>query len=369
MKNIPNMTIKKKALISQVLTARALTAAIGLVLLPMLVSCERDLEVEKEHGLLFVMSPYWNEEFNEPATRALPSGYSAFEPDGNATDVQVAVFVTETAKDSTELSVTGNFNYTENGQWKSFLGDETNPILVGTSYYLYGFMPAKAGTGKINSNTYSKGATMTVSNVNPVSAQDMVAITGVSTSSSDIAVGTYVYTPQYSKESNTANTVCMLLDHLLSKVTVNMSSSDKYMKLRRIVINSMTLSSSVNEGTLTVVMDSTGVKSSTFVPGTKASGSVSLDVTADTLKSTSAKMASFYCPKEVSSFSLTVSYDVLNAQGTKVLRSSCSAENAISMPQTFDRGVEYALNIQVAPSFLYKLTDEDLNSPAVTVTY
>ena len=66
-------------------------------------------------------------------------------------------------------------------------------------------------------------------------------------------------------------------------------------------------------------------------------------------------------------FTLRCTYDVYDTQGNLV-RADCSAENKIAISQTFTQGTSYTIPLTIEPTFLYQLSDWDLDNPTIVVS-
>ena len=66
-------------------------------------------------------------------------------------------------------------------------------------------------------------------------------------------------------------------------------------------------------------------------------------------------------------------YDVYDKQGN-ITRSNCTADNVLDVPKLFipelivQRGKMYTVNLTVQPSYLYVLSDPDLDNPTIKLS-
>jgi hypothetical protein len=65
-------------------------------------------------------------------------------------------------------------------------------------------------------------------------------------------------------------------------------------------------------------------------------------------------------------FTLRCTYDVYDAKGNLV-RPDCSAENKITIAQTFYEGTSYTVPLTIEPTYLYQLSEFDLDNPTIKV--
>ena len=77
-------------------------------------------------------------------------------------------------------------------------------------------------------------------------------------------------------------------------------------------------------------------------------------------------------PKDVTSFVLTSVYDVYDKQGNLV-RKECTAQNKLEISTLFDGqdatkpGWRYNVEMTIVPTYLYVLSEPDLDNPTVVV--
>lgn len=341
------------------------------------IACSDDTDdLTTDRGVRLELTSYLNDLVPSP-TRGVPTapeGYSAFvvAEGQSVASLQVGAFMPAKTSEVGLDKLTGRLSYKApeseggKGRWSGRFD-----VSAG-DYYVFGYMPANAGTATLalsaGETDYSKGATITIDGVSPISANDICALSGFANSNETLALGSYTFTIPSGLGEDATVPASMLLDHLYSHIPVNIYMSEEYHKLRHIKLKSMVLTTDVKKGVLTVVMGTSGVKSATFVPGGKDSPSVGLRLAVDSLTTSQVPLTSFYCPKEISSFTLTTTYDVYDTKYDKVIRANCVSANKIEMAQTFDRGVSYPLNIRVAPTYLYKLTAADLDNPNFEIT-
>lgn len=73
-----------------------------------------------------------------------------------------------------------------------------------------------------------------------------------------------------------------------------------------------------------------------------------------------------FTPGSSSHFLLRSTYDVYDKAGNKI-RKDCTAENKLSLTSDLSRGKMHTVNITVTPTYLYVLSDPDLDNPTVTI--
>jgi len=323
---------------------------------------------ETEQFVRFEVVPFIGEITDiqkETKTTTAPSGYSVFAPTTSAADNQIGVFMTTAGQSEALSATTGTLNYSGDGKWQTFF-----PSTFTTGdYYVYGYMPSGAGTPKLSAtdNDYSKGATLELTDVNPVSVADLCLLTGVGDKDEALTRGSYFY--NVANSGDNTNYLSLLLDHLFTRINIKMAIGTSYSALRCIKVTEMTVSTETNKGTLSITMPTSSVAMAvTFTPSTTESTEETLPLSiTDGLPTVMTLMTQFHCPTNVKTFTLKTTYDVLDSSGKKTIRSGCYSENTFTMTQAFDRGISYDLNMTVEPTYIYKITGDDLNSPTFTV--
>ena len=269
----------------------------------------------------------------------------------------------------------GNFIYNSStDQWTSTIGVKED------ENYIFGFSPASAATGTIRPLTsgatdYSGGAVMTLSDLNAVGGDDLCVVVGVSPTSETLDFGSFAFMKQGS-----VNYVCLLLDHLYSAIRFNIKIGSKYGELRDIRLKKMELQSlkTVSQAVVTLTANAAGTNPITNVSftstnasqtnavydyGTDATTTTGLLLTADGTSFTS------YCAPITgieNNLKLVCTYDVYNKKGTKV-RENCTAENSLTglTGLTIVRGTKSVINLTVEPTYLYQLSDDELDNPGI----
>lgn len=289
--------------------------------------------------------------------RAVADGYSAYTPDHDVAIglFPIQIYPSEDVPDAAKL-----IRYS-NGLWHTQVVVEEN-----SRYIIYGYMPMKAPiTGAVD---YS-GQTLTLSSVPAVMADDICFVTGVkdgtAEASGDLSEGVFAYTGK-----STDNYVCLLMDHLYVALKFRFSISASYSALRTIRLKSMTLSSNYQNVTATVGLGSVpATVTYTPVTGTTTSSTTffedadgkdisnSEDVTA---------ISGYTCcfaPIHSQVLTLVSVYDVYDRYDN-LIRQDCTSTNVLPSLETLEavRGDMVTLNLNVNPTYLYQLSDQDLDN-------
>lgn len=328
---------------------------------------------------------YEPNEANEanPITRGWipPSGYSVYENSEHS----ISVFFTQTTAAGEE-----RFFFTNSGKWK-VSGEQ---IAAGT-YYLYGYVPHdKSITTTVthldNSSSYADGAVLTLNNVPTVSPADFCVMIGAKNGSAsydpnaDYSVtglqrGDFTYVGTGSN-----NYVFLLFDHLFSALRLRMKVLPDYNAERTIKLKELKLRTFANETptkkktTITITLTANNeandpITNVLFTPYGEATEAGSMYISEDGFELTEdfQEFTGHFMPQGVDKVILESTYDVYDKKGNLV-RPSCTASNTINLNMFSGqsealRGRRYTVNLTINPTYLYVLSEPDLNSPDVTI--
>ncbi|MBQ9191004.1 MAG: hypothetical protein IJ142_05285 [Bacteroidaceae bacterium] len=351
------------------------------------------------------------------ATRAdyehLPAGYMPYAVQYATAPKNSTIGIWMTPDNTTS---TGNLIYKSGSDWKSTVeveGDKT--------YYIYGFMPRTGtetasisslnGTGSAD---YANGAVITLADYPTVTANDLCAIVGLrkgATASEDItALTADVPLGSFSFAATAGdNTAFLLLKHLLTGLRFSMKIGTGYHGLRDINVTKVELqglscpttgkltvrltanatgtdplpSGSIDDPTSAIYFDTDGKDTGDIWatlyeadPGDPTDLGLRLDETTPT--DYLGCFASPLCTK----FNLRTTYDVYDKVATaahpegNLVRKGCVAVNTIDFKSLFSpyeslvirSGERYTVNLTVEPTYLYVLSDPDLDNPTIILT-
>ena len=237
------------------------------------------------------------------------------------------------------------------------------------SYALYGYAPADAVTATLSDESLS-GATLTFSNLPAVSSEDICFVVGVQSyaeenAEKNIPLGQFAYTG-----GNFAN---LLMDHIYASVCFQMSLSSEYAQLRSIKIRKMELQTSLSTATATIVLASNTTGSNPVQSATYSSlsgierSSVFFERT-EGVELDAAELTEATCcfvPDLGNDLTVVTTYDVYDKKGNKVSERTVS-NKVPNLNAT--RGQRVKLKLTIAPSYLYQLSDDDLNNPPIRIT-
>lgn len=285
---------------------------------------------------------------------AVSAGYTEYTP---AHDIVIGLYV---LKNEEPVDNTVKLISYSNHDWHS-----QTTVENGVSYTIYGFMPKKE---PISSSISKSGdvVTLTLSNIGTVCADDICFITGVKDETGDLLQGQFGYTGKTS-----GNFIRLLLDHLFASVKFNFSVDADYSKLRTIKLKSLklTTSSAPMTATITLTPNITGaypatVEYTTSV-GTSTPATFFESEDGEQIPTTTTNFVCCFAPSASSTLSLVTTYDVYDSKGN-LIRKNCEAMNKLPDLEA-QRGYQVTLNLKVAPTYLYQLSEPDLDNPTITI--
>ena len=370
-------------------------------------SCSSDLEDPEQQGIFLRVMGYENDYVEVDAvTRATvswqPAGYSE-------THVYTSYGIFFTKEDGTVID---NKFRTYNTKW--YMVEE---VKNAGDYYLYGYMPYDAGNVTIEpptSGNYKDGAVLTFRKMNAAMIQDPCIVTAAKDATRNEKPGEsgkYTYTLGNGLEwlpagdfkcnikSSEANTLFFLFDHLYAALSMRFRIDETYNQLRDICIKRLELESYKDEactelmpklqavvtlaanttgaspivGDIVFTDDPSGEKMDKVLifnnpnakwedEGEKSDRLPSLDAQGNKIYVDKTG----YIPKTGTDnfYKLTTTYDVYDTKG-KLIRKDQSAVNVLNPKKLFNqpqllRGNRYTLRMTIAPTFLYMMSDDDL---------
>ena len=378
-------------------------SAVSLILLSLvllLTACRDDVAEGKRHPnvrkqrITVLTGTSSFVEVNPTPTRALPDNYSSYSPAASIVNSDIALFLTT---GGSEFVYDNAHNSGNKVTYDPVFAKWTADITVDQSqsdYYVYGYMPMMTGVTSVlnkqtSSTTYVDGCQLQLKDVETLTSNDVCAIVGIGESDDPnelqnrTRLGRFHYDP-----SNTY--MLLLLKHLYAGLHFKAHIDTEYAKLRSIKVKKMTLKS-VNEVAdkadiaITITANDLGDDPISdvntdirFTPSDNSSTtSVELDLYNDPDNpfelptQTMREFLSCFTPGTCTSFELTSNYDVYDRKGN-LIREGCTAKNKIQSTSamsitTMRPGDIYTIDLLVQPTYLYVLSDPDLDNPTFTV--
>ena len=283
---------------------------------------------------------------NQALSRAISTGYSSYTPQH---DITMGLFVLPENPQSEDY-VAKLIRYSS-GVWHS-----QAMVEGGHNYTIYGYMPKESITSSISQS--GGNVILTLSGINAVNADDVCFVTGVKDETGDLLQGQFSYAGKSS-----GNNLRLLMDHLFAALNVQFSVDPDYAALRTIKLKSLmvTTTKSSVDATITLTPNTTDT-SVTYsnLTGTSSSATFFESATGEVL--TDASISKYYCcfaPELCGSLTLVSTYDVYDRKGNKI-REDCTATNKLPNLNAV-RGQRVTLSLNVAPTYLGQLSEQDLD--------
>ena len=349
-------------------------ASLSLLLIGMLLTaCSDDSDrVDGETDVLQLVAFSRGMTDLEPvaATRAIPDGYHEYLGPSS-----IGVYTTSADEAPTSIRT---FSYATD-QWKLLVNVKNHE-----EYYIYGYMPASSDVhcviSKRDGMDYSQGAVLTFPELPPVLGEDFCVVTGVqqlNAKTDPVSLTPRVFA--FTGQQTGSNFACLMLDHLYSCVKFRFLVDSDYDKLRTIKLKKVELKTTQEVSyPLTVTMkagedykvawNSATPRSNDYMP-------LHVSEDGEILSATTPKeVEGYFAPKSevASNLVLQCTYDVYDKNVTteypdgNLVRPHCVAVNKLPAVVA---GVNQrtVLTLKVTPTYLYVLSEPDLDNPTITI--
>ena len=379
---------------------------------------QQEVEYEMPMGVVTASASAF-EDASRGYTRAWvpPTGYFFYENlysgltfanDYTLTGKGIDAFFTKDTEDTPIIH--GMLLRQSDGTWVFSSKEETISINKG-DYYAYGFVPRDAADGASitrlpddpASHTYADGAVLTIHGLKSVAADACVMIGAKEGPDADhdngLTCGDFRFRldagiSSADPDATPANYLFFLFDHLCSALVINMRVHPEYNVLRTIRLKEVRLQTATNSAitkklmNVTVTLNATDgsdpISNIVYTPlaesgdsdGMVYKSSTDLGLTLTT-ELTNTSFLSHFIPKDVTKLVVTSTYDIYDKDTSRkaegnLIRKDCTATNTIplSLISYFSeagRGKIYTLNMTIQPTYLYMMSDPDLNNPTVVV--
>ena len=296
------------------------------------------------------------------------------------------VFVTKKKDSPTASDVLSRIFYSTTSGWQSNI--TITDAGTDNHYLIYGFMPIDAENVSISplSTNYNAGASMSIKGLKVLTQTDPCVIVGVgrqqeSTSDVTLKWGTFDFTFKEGT-SDVIDYMSILLDHIYSRYHFQVKIDADYAQLRTIKITKMTLEALSEDGTQTVgtvnarvniqtnTTNTNPISSVTFTRNTGTRSVTFFENTTTPLSLTTSYQDAGFClaPGDQHWFRLTTVYEVYN-RDNKHIRTN-TATNTFDTANFKEHkitntnpGLDHTIQIIVNPTYLYVLSDSDLDNP------
>jgi hypothetical protein len=379
-----------------------------LMTVPLLYACSNDdpsdstLRKETVQVELRSYSPWFQEEVIQSRTRSWVDTYGyknftyyynggIFETQSSIVGSTINLWFTKSPSTSEESIFTYNNN---NSKWNS-----TKEMLPFNNYYIYGFIPQEVVTDSRYispyNGDYQNGAVITLNGLSSVTPSD-ICVTVAAGNGDDTGPATDYNIGNFSYQATTGETnyIYLLFDHLYASLRFSFKVDATYDALRTIKLKKLQLQSASMkqkiDATITLEANSEGtspISSVSFSDASYSAMSTSDGILFDNatnpvklLSTTASDFIGCFAPALSSStspeFTLISTYDVYdkpaNGDDEHLIREDCTATNIITLsdlttPVTMTRGKMLTINLTVNPTYLYMLSEPDLDNPTITI--
>ena len=373
--------------------------ALSLGVLP-LCACSDDTEptsLDKGTQLKLVVFPQTFRDMTPTWTRAgLPDGFVPYEeltPHVDASRVQIRAIITGCKEEDNvynDVISNGIFAFHDEtvDNVRSYSWTSTIPTLQPGHYFIYGFMPAEdlgsVAIDPYDGTSFQSGAVMTIAGLDVVTPSDVCVVVGVKAHTDNttpigevgISLGEFEFV---SDAENTTSYAYLLLDHIFSGLSFRFSVDSEYNQRRTIKLKKIALraigSSTISTVTATVKLKansgSSPLEQVTFTADEPVSGGSKSAAIYDSeeveLTTTPQDFLACLVPNMNSTFELETVYNVYDKAGT-LLREDQTVKNQITLPSDLmAAGSVYTMNVTVVPTYLYMLSEPDLDNPVIQI--
>lgn len=246
----------------------------------------------------------------------------------------------------------------------------------GVDYYIYGYLPMGAvGNSWISplQDDYCLGATLHMEGLDYFSDKDISLIVGVKgTENADDDVEVKLGNFLYQGKGRNKNHVYLLFDHLYSALRFSIRIDQDYAEMRKIRVKSIVLTTDAKakvDADIVMKPGATPINSITYTSEEETTGEyVLLDAEHElTTAYETLGVPTYFASGASVNLKLQCVYDVYDRKNNLV-RKNCTSENKLQdILQTIKRGERRTIKLTVKPTYIYVLSDPDLDSPTVRV--
>lgn len=289
--------------------------------------------------------------------RAAPIGFTSYTPD-TGTDMGIYALLPEDWTNPEEQTL----RYI--AKWLAYFS-----VDKGKNYIIYGYMPKMEGMSSTLVKDEEDEAVLTITGITPVMANDICIVTGVKNSDTGLKEGSFYWSEDVEEDDYY---VFMLMDHLYAGIQFRLKVQEEYSLLRSIKLKSMTLKTDCGNVTATIDLthNTTGGSPVTSTSFDGESGNYEEIIFTDeegTLLSqfTPTMINACFAPQLSNRLTIVTTYDVYDRKGN-LIREDCTAENKLPN-MAVARGERMQVNLTIAPSYLYQLSDPELDNPSIEI--
>ena len=262
-------------------------------------------------------------------------------------------------------------------------------VKPGKDYLVFGFMPSVVAGSDFTVNVNDNAVTMKINDLSSISTEDVCVVIGVKgklAANEKVVAGSFKYHAPEDTEEGYG--VSLLVDHLYAAADLKFLVDPDYAALRTIKLLTVKLKTARTKklnATIQMTMNETGANPMTANPVYEDSGNNqeeeivlfrSANADGDELSATTPfYIPGYFAPNYGTDLKIESTYVVYDKKGN-LLPSPDDAENhklryAVNNLSTvltgMTRGLKKTVNMTIKPTYLYILSDDDLNNPTIVV--
>jgi hypothetical protein len=295
----------------------------------------------------------------DPTDPSNPTGFYAYTPD-KTTNMGIYMLLSENP--ATDWASPEEKKLTYTNKWHAYF-----EVTADKTYTVYGYMPKTGDMSSSLAKSTEDAATLTITDIKPVTTEDICIITGVKDTNDDMKEGQFSWYTPMGYETYFIN---ILMDHLYAAVQFHMVIDADYALLRTIKLKKMTLSTdkeSVN-ATISLTHNTTGASPITGVTYESSDGNDDVVIYSSNEgtaldKTTPLIINACFAPNLSGNLKMVTTYDVYDRKGN-LIRKNCIRRNKIPDLQAV-RAQRVQMNLTVNPTYLNVLSDPDLDNPKI----
>ena len=313
-----------------------------------------DKPVQKEIQVMTYASHFAETELSH---RAAPTGFSAYTPD-KTTNMGIYMLLPADWPTPKEEKII----YTN--KWHAYFEVDAN-----TTYTVYGYMPKTGDMSSSLAKSTADAATLTISNIKPITTDDICIITGVKAADEGLKEGQFSWSWPIGDDNYK---IYILMDHLYAAALFRLKIDAEYAQLRTIKLKTMTLRTDYGSviATITLTHNTTGASPiSNVVFAASGSSDAVLVFNSDTGtaldKDTPVDINACFAPTLSNNLTMITTYDVYDRKGNLIRENSTATNKLPDLAAV--RGQKVQVNLTVNPTYLYVLSEPDLDNPTITI--
>lgn len=282
-------------------------------------------------------------------------------------------------------------------KWRLSIRKVDPAVVPAGAYYVYGFIPGDAADDatlvKLSGDDYKNGAKLTIKGLRTAGYDACVIIgakegpdidhdNGLVAGDFKFMLNTTIVPPAEDPE----NYLYLLFDHLGSALSISIKVDGTYNTLRTIKLKQLALQTATETGLMAEKADvevtlnhndmgTNPITTLTYTPtGTSGTGTPVFQTDDGLTLTTGYKsfLSHFLPISGVTKVVVTCTYDIYDKKGN-LIRKDSKATNTVRLSDIIayfpgvERGWKYGINMTVVPTYLYMLSEPDLEDPRMVV--